>query len=158
SHCRRTLKCGWSDSTSGRSNSGVWADFFFQPLQLHLEAADLLEEFGLLGLGVGDDRLGAVGEERLGSGEEVLLPAVDQGRGAGVVGRQFVDGAIALECGQCDLDLEGGRVLLALACHEYPFPGPQSSLLSGPVFGVHYKERLPMSCRTTRTLCGQRER
>src|SRR5262249_2501445 len=34
-------------------------------------------EFGLAGLGVGQSDLGAVGEDRCGPGEELLLPGVD---------------------------------------------------------------------------------
>src|SRR5262245_8922244 len=74
SHCRRTPSSGWPASTSSRSCSGERADFFFEPLQLHLEPADLLEQFRLLGLGVGNG-LGPVGEDLLGAGQELLLPA-----------------------------------------------------------------------------------
>ena len=83
--------------------------------------------------------LAAVGEERLGPGQQLLLPAVDQGRVDAELAGQFVDGAIPLEGRQGHLGLERCRVLLPLACHRSPFLGHQSSLAGGPVFGVHYR-------------------
>src|SRR5262249_9460023 len=76
----RTPSPGWPASISGRGCSGDGPDFFFEPFQLHLEPADLLEQLRLLGLGVGRRRLAAVAEDLVGPGEELLLPAVDQGR------------------------------------------------------------------------------
>src|SRR6516225_7650307 len=93
-HCRRTLRFGWCGSISDRRCSGERSDFFFEPLQLHLEAADLLEQLGLLGLGVGRDRLAAVTEDLVGPGEELLLPGVDQRRVDAVLTGQLIDGAI----------------------------------------------------------------
>src|ERR1700712_3579212 len=92
SHCRRTLKAGWPCSTSGRLCSHEDGSFFFEPLQLHLQPADLLEQLGLSGLGVRRGRLGlgGSGEEALGPGQELLLPAVDQRRVDAVVAGQFV--------------------------------------------------------------------
>src|SRR5438477_11931140 len=73
-HCRRTLNSAWSASTRGRSRSGERSDFFFEPLQRHLEPADLLEPFGLLGLGLGGGGLAAVAEDLVGPGQQLLLP------------------------------------------------------------------------------------
>src|SRR4029453_13087281 len=124
SHCLRTLNCGWSASTRGRSRSGDRSDFFFEPLQLHFEPADLLEQFGLLGLGAGRGRLAAVAEDLVGPGEQLLLPGVDQGRVDPVLAGQLVDGPVSLEGGQGHLGLERRRVLFPLTCHLIPFPGP----------------------------------
>src|SRR5262245_46559219 len=124
SHCRRTLSWGWSASIRGRSRSGHRSDFFFEPLQLHLEAADLLEQLGLLGLGVGRGRLAAVGEDLVRPGQELLLPGVDQGRVDPILARQLVDRLVALDGGQGHLRFEGRRVLFPFACHRLPFPGP----------------------------------
>src|SRR5437588_377322 len=77
SHGRRALRWGWSASTSGRNCSGDRSDFFFEPLQLHLEPADLLEQLGLLGLGVATASLGPVAEQLVGASEQLLFPAVD---------------------------------------------------------------------------------
>ena len=68
--------------------------------------------------------MAAVGEDRLGPGEQLLLPAVDQGRVDPELAGQFVDGAVPLEGGQGHLGLERRRVLLPLTCHRSPFPGP----------------------------------
>ena len=62
----------------GRSRSAEDGSFFFEPFQLHFEPADLLEQLGLAGLGVGRAALGPVGEHRPGPGQQLLLPAVDQ--------------------------------------------------------------------------------
>src|SRR5947199_198482 len=94
SHCRRTLNSGCSGSTRVRSRSGECSNFFFEPLQLHLEPADLLEQLGLLGLGVRRGRLAAGAEDLVGPGEQLLLPGVDQGRMDPVLARQFVDGPV----------------------------------------------------------------
>jgi hypothetical protein len=40
---------------------------FFEPFQLHFEAADLLEQLGLDGLGLGGGRLGGRAEDSLGA-------------------------------------------------------------------------------------------
>jgi site-specific DNA recombinase len=100
------------------------AQLFFEPLQLHLEAADLLEQLGLRGRGVGRGGLAAVGEDLVGAGEQLLLPGVEQSRVDSILTRQLVAGLIALEGGQGHRGLEGRRVLLALAGHRSPFPGP----------------------------------
>src|SRR5262249_3046738 len=121
---RRTLKAGWSASIRGLNRSGERSDFFFQPLQFHFEPADLLEQLGLLGLGVVGGGLGAIAEDLLGAGEQLLLPAVDQGRVDLVLAGQLVDGAVSLEGGQSHLSLECRRVVFPLACHSSPFPGP----------------------------------
>src|SRR5271166_4824792 len=103
SHWRRTLKSGRPASIKGRSRSAEDGSFFFDPFQLHFEPADLLEQLRLAGLGVGRAGLGPVGEHRPGPGQQLLLPAVDQGRVDPEVAGQFVDGAVALDRRQGDL-------------------------------------------------------
>jgi hypothetical protein len=103
-------------------DSAEGGSFFFDPLQLHLEAPDLLEQLGLAGLGVGRSRLGLgrPGEEPLDAGQERFLPAMD-GRGVdAVLTRQLVDGLVGLVSGQCDLGLERSRVNLPLLRHRFP--------------------------------------
>src|SRR5208283_634511 len=41
SHCRRTLISGLPRSTSGRNSSIEHPDFFFEPVQFHLQPPDL---------------------------------------------------------------------------------------------------------------------
>ena len=98
--------------------------FFFEPLQLHLEPADLLEQLGLAGLGVRRGRLGRAPEDALRPGQELLLPAVDERRVDAVVPGQLVDRPVPLEGGQGDLGLERRRMDLPLACDRSPFAGP----------------------------------
>src|SRR5258708_15669068 len=72
-------------------------EFFFEPLEIHLEPADLLEEFGGIGLIAGLGGLAGVGEEGLGTVEQSLLPVADEGRMDAVLGGQFAGGAVALD-------------------------------------------------------------
>src|SRR5512135_552825 len=81
-------------------------------------------ELGLAGLGVRRGRLCRAPEDRLGPGDQLLLPAVDQRRVDAVVTGQFVDGAVPLVGGQGDLGLERRRVDLPLRRHRYPSSGP----------------------------------
>ena len=82
--------------------------FFFQPLEVHLQPADLLEEFGGVGPVVRLATLAALGEEGLGPLEQGLLPVADERGVQAVLGRQLVGGAVALDRGQGDLGLERG--------------------------------------------------
>src|SRR5437762_13925389 len=77
-------------------------------------------QLGLLGLGVGRACLVAVLEDLVGPGEQLLLPAVDQGRVDPVLAGQLVDGLVPLERRQGHLSLESRRVLLPLALHRLP--------------------------------------
>ena len=99
------LNAACSRSISDRLPSAEGGDFFFQPLQLHLEPADLLVQLVLVVLG-GRGGLGPRDKQALGPGEELLLPAVDEGRVDPEVAGQLVDGAVPLEGGQGDLGLE----------------------------------------------------
>jgi hypothetical protein len=58
-----------------RNSSGELGSFFFQPLDLHLQAADLLVQFGLVG-GRGVAPLAAVLEQPGGLFEQLPLQAV----------------------------------------------------------------------------------
>src|SRR4029077_8472219 len=44
SHWRRTLRSGCANSTRGRLSSVEQTSFFFEPVQFHLQAADLFVE------------------------------------------------------------------------------------------------------------------
>ena len=71
------LSWGFSGSTRGRLRSAAAGNFFFQPLDLHVEPTDLLVQFGLEGLALVPLASTAVAEERLGAVEELLLPLAD---------------------------------------------------------------------------------
>jgi hypothetical protein len=96
-----------------------------EPLQFHLEASDLLEQFGLLCFGLGGVvGLDAVGEDLLGGTQQVFFPVLDERRMDAKLPGQFVDGLVSLECSECYLSLERRRLLLPFRCHDYPFLGP----------------------------------
>ena len=52
-------------------------NFFFQPLEFHLEPADLLEEFGLDLLALVVVAAAAVAEQRFDAVQELFLPLTD---------------------------------------------------------------------------------
>src|SRR5437870_4293527 len=134
------LNSGWPTSTSARWASAEAGRFFFDPIQLHFEAADLLVELGLDGLVVLGSGLAAVLEQALGAGQEVLLPGVDQGGVDGVLAGQLVDRLVPLERRQGHLGLERCRMSLPLTSHRFPLSWTAiSSLVGCPVFGVHYR-------------------
>src|SRR5271166_5102519 len=144
------LNCEWPTSTSARWASAEAGSFFFEPVQFHLEAANLLEELGLDGLVVFGSGLAAVAEEVLGAGQELLLPGMDQGGVNGVLAGQLVDRLVPLERRQGHLGLERCRMSLPLTCHRFPLSWTAvSSLVGCPVFGVHYTRnpRRPVSRR-----------
>src|SRR5262249_51938625 len=117
---------------------------FFQPLDLHVEPTDLLVEFGLEGLALVVLAATAVGEERLGAVEELLLPLADLDRVDLKGLRQLGKGPGLLGGLQGDPGLEGRGIALAFACHDAPRDGTvnfdQFNIPSGPVFGVHFIE------------------
>src|SRR5262249_54877537 len=118
---------------------------FFQPLDLHVEPTDLLVEFGLEGLVLVVLAATAVGEERLGAVEELLLPLADLDRVDLKGLRQLGKGPGLLGGLQGDPGLEGRGIALAFACHDAPRDGTvnfdQFNIPSGPVFGVHFRAR-----------------
>ncbi len=114
------LKAGRSGPINDRLSSHEGGRFFFEPLQLHLQPADLLEQLGLAGLGVVRGGLGPFGEELLGPGQERLLPGVDERRVDIELPGQLVDGTVPLGGGQGDPGLERRRVDLPLACPRIP--------------------------------------
>ena len=71
------LRFAWSRSIRVRCTSTELGSFFFQPLQLHLQPADLLVQFGfphrLLALAVGR----AVAEHRRPLSQQLFLPSAD---------------------------------------------------------------------------------
>src|SRR5262245_61523366 len=119
------LNSGWPTSISGCLCSSEGSNFFFQPLQLHLEPADLLVQPGLAGLCVGRSRLGAISEDRLRPGEELLLPGMDLRRVDIVLAGQLVDRPVGFVGRQGDLGLEPRRMNLPLEPHEFPSSGPR---------------------------------
>ena len=82
-----------------------------------------------------------VGEERLGPGEQLLLPAVDQGRVDAELAGQLVDGRSPLRAARATWALNAAVWIFRLPAIASPFLGHQSSLAGGPVFGVHYNRK-----------------
>jgi hypothetical protein len=114
----------------------------FQPLDLPVEPADLLVEFGLEGLALVSLSATAVAEERLGAVEELLLSLADLDRVDLERLRQLGESPGLPGGLQSDPSLEGRGIALACACHDAPRdesePFDQFNIPSGPVFGVHF--------------------
>jgi hypothetical protein len=97
---------------------------FFEPLQLHLQLADLLEQLGLLGLALaGVLALLTPGEQLTGAIQELPLPLADLDRVDGVIGGDLLDGLAATDRLHGDSGLELGTVGAALAHRWEPRSG-----------------------------------
>src|SRR5262249_33800381 len=95
-------------------------------------------------------------EHRLGPGQELLLPGVDQGRVDPELGGQLVDRPVTPDGGQGDLGLERRRVGLPLR-HRTTSGNRQSSLTGGPKSGVHYSPSTTTTTwRGSPSCCGRR--
>src|SRR3954451_14449555 len=92
SHYVRILKLSLGCSTKGRLRSLEAGNFFFQPLEFHLEPADLLVELGLDRLALVVVAAAAVAEERIDAVEELLLPLTDLDRAALIRRRELREG------------------------------------------------------------------
>src|SRR4051795_9712954 len=139
------LSRGGSGSTKRRRASAELGRFFFRPAQLDLEPSDLLVQLGLEGLGVLGGGPRPVGEDRLGPGQQLLLPGVDQGGVDLVLAGQLGHRLVTLDGRQGYLRLERRRVRLPLlACHlPLLWTTQLSSLIGCPVFGVHFRAARP---------------
>src|SRR5581483_871309 len=121
--------------------SAAAGNFFFQPLDLHLEPADLLVELGLDRLAVVVVAAASVLEEGLDPVQELLLPLADLDR-VDLEGRgQLGQGLGLLDSLQGDLRLEtGGMSRLAGVGHDAPQDATENfdqfNIPSGPVSWV----------------------
>jgi len=90
--------------------------FFFEPLQLHLELADLLEQLSLLGLTLLLVlALLAAGEQLAGAIQKLPLPLADLDGVDGVISGDLLDRLAATDRLHGDLGLELGAMGAALA-------------------------------------------
>jgi hypothetical protein len=123
--------------------SAAAGSFFFQPLDLRLEPADLLIKLGLDRLAVVVVAAASVLEEGLDPVQELLLPLADLDR-VDLKGRgQLGQGLGLLDSLQGDLRLEtGGMSLLACVGHDAPQDATETfdqfNIPSGPVSWVHF--------------------
>jgi hypothetical protein len=110
---------------------------FFQPLQLHLELADLLEQLSLLGLAlVLGLRLVATGEQVAGTLQQLLLPLAHLDRVHRVVGGDLLERLATTDRLHGDPGLELGAVGSAFAHRWEPLlrgGAPPQRLTMGPV-------------------------
>src|SRR5581483_9239444 len=95
SECHVSIRVRFWSTALGR--------FFFQPLDLHLEAADLLVELGLDGLAVLLLAFPSVTEKGVDAVEELLLPLADLDRVDLERLRELGDGLVLLGGLQRDL-------------------------------------------------------
>src|SRR5882672_7664027 len=116
------LNAWWCGSIKARRVSAEAGNFFFQPVEFHVEPADLLEELGFARL-LGRVLLGLIARlEKAGrAGEQLLLPNLNLGRmhiekHAELLGRFLPlvrrNGALGLELGAAALLLAGHDSLL----------------------------------------------
>src|SRR5436190_97568 len=108
-----------SRSSSKRNSSAELAGFFFEPLQIHLQAAYLLVELAFLGL-VRPASLALARrlENLLGAFEQTLLPTVNHRRMNPELTRQLLDRLPLLHRRQGDLRLERGAMTLPFPTHD----------------------------------------
>lgn len=111
------------------------AEIFFEPLQFHLELADLLEQFSFLGLALLLLLARLASRKQLtGTIQKLLLPLTHLNRVDGVIGGDLLDRLAATDRLHGDSGLEFGTVGAALA-HEWepPFQGryPASEVNDG---------------------------
>src|SRR3954454_20328860 len=127
---------------SARFRSTAAGKPFLQPLDLHVEPADLLEELGLPDQGVVVVATATIAEEGLGAVDELLLPLTDLDGVDPVRLGELGEGLVLLGGLDGDLGLEGSRVAFLCAGHDAPRDGTvtfdQFNIPSGPVLGVHF--------------------
>ena len=113
---------------------------FFEPLQLHLEPADLLEEFGLAGLGVSRGRPGRAGPLKIASApvRSCFFQAwINVGWTSNCPASSLTVRS-PLRAARATLALNGGVWIFRLPAIVTPLLSHRTSLTDGPVFGVHY--------------------
>jgi hypothetical protein len=109
-----------------RLTSADLGNFFFQPFDLHLQAADLLVEFMLIRSLVGPP-LPPVGEQLGHLGHELLFPSRHLARVDAELARQLGRCAVALGGRQGHLGLKRSPIHTSLAWHRHtPDRGPPS--------------------------------
>src|SRR3954451_1387290 len=127
---------------SARFRSTAAGKPFLQPLDLHVEPADLLEELGLPDQGVVVVATATIAEEGLGAVDELLLPLTDLDGVDPVRLGELGEGLVLLGGLDGDLGLEGSRMAFLCAGHDAPRDGTvtfdQFNIPSGPFLGVHY--------------------
>src|SRR5271154_3375743 len=106
-----------SVSTRGRLRSAEAGSFFFQPLDLHLEPADLLVEFGLDRLALVVVAAASVAEQGFDAVQELLLPVTDLDQVDLIPSCQLGEGPGLLSGLQSAPSLEGCRISLVRASH-----------------------------------------
>src|SRR5690349_15475519 len=111
---------GWPQSSNARLASAEGGNFFFQPGQLHLQPADLLEELRRLLLTLLVRRFELAREDRLHPFHELLLPQRDQRRMYLIPTRQFADRLLALQGRQSHRRLEVHRERSPFPTHPQP--------------------------------------
>lgn len=135
------LSWACSGSTSVRLASIEEGSFFFQPLQFHLQAANVFVEFGFMGVLLGT--WAPLGEEFRCSVEQLAFPVCNLAGVDRESGRERGGGFEAFEGFEGDFGFELGRALFTLWHVTDPFCvrqryGLKSVLFPGPVSGVHY--------------------
>jgi hypothetical protein len=121
--------------------STVAGNTFLQPLHLHVEPPNALEEFGLKRLFLFMLAVAAVAKEELDAIDELLLPLTDLNRMDLKRLRQLGDGFGLIGGFHGHVGLERGRMPSALSRHDAPRDGSatvdQYSVPTCPVLVIH---------------------
>src|SRR5512135_293768 len=151
------LKGLFDGSIRGRLRSIEAGNFFFRPLEFHLEPADLLVKLSLDRLALVVVAAASVAEQRFDAVQELLLPLADLDGVDLIRPRQLGEGPGLLGGLQSDPSLERRGISLACARHDAPRNATvifdQFNIPSGPVLGVHLtgsRDRRSASRHTTR--------
>src|SRR5208282_2639034 len=114
------LRAGWPESINCRSSVIELGSFFFEPLQLDLQPADLLVQVVQQGLAILPLAIVRLSKDKLDIGQKLALPLAHQVAMHGVLARQLADRLVASHRRQCHLRLEGRIISLTTPslCHR----------------------------------------
>ena len=105
-HCRVMLRTRCSESINRRNSVIELGSFFFEPLQLDLQPADLLVQVVQQGLAIFPLAIVRFRKDKFDIGQKLTLPLAHQVAMHGVLARQFADRLVTTNCCQGHLRLE----------------------------------------------------
>src|SRR5208337_4700944 len=100
------LRTGWSESINRRNSVIELGSFFFEPLQLDLQPADLLVQVVQQGLAIFSLAIVRFRKNKLDIGQKLALPLAHQVAMHSVLAGQLADRLVPSHCRQSHLRLE----------------------------------------------------